>query len=171
MDRIPIETLREMWQQEGVDGEWRRLLRQGYDPEELYFEFGLMPEKQRGCHYRIILEHKVPVWLCPQQSPFAGLYVIRPRNECAGEIEIKASKENNRIHYQTFFVTEPAFTTMLDDAARIFSLYQNEESVCFWSIPNKWFAELALIQFITQNIVLKADFRAHLHGRRSWYWP
>ena len=140
MDRIPVETLREMWQQEGIDGDWRRMLKQGYAPEELYFEFGLMPEKQSGCHYRIILEHKVPLWLCPQPSPFTGLYVIRPHHQRAGEVEIKTSKASSELRYHTFFVTESAFAIMLDDAAQIFSLYQDEESVCFWSIPNKWFA-------------------------------
>lgn len=166
MDRIPSETLRAMWQKEGVHGDWRRLLKEGYDPGEPYFEFGLMPEKNDGCNYRIVLNHKVPVWLCPATVSFRGLYVIRPLNERAGEVEVE-----NGGRYHTFFVTEEAYAGMLADAAHIFALYQDDDTVCFWSIPNKWFGESGLIRFISQNLVATEEFQDLVPGRESWYWP
>lgn len=171
MERIPIETLREMWRKGGVWGDWRRRLREGYAPGERYFEFGLMPERHHGCHYRVVLNHHVPVWLCPAGSTFRSIYVIRPQNERAGEVEIREADRKAGVHYHTFFVTEEAYAGMLADAAHIFALYEDEDSVCFWSIPHKWFGETGLIRFISEKIAATDEFRDLDLGRESWYWP
>ena len=171
MKRLPLEALRNLWEEEGIHGDWRRMLKDGYRSGELYFEFGLMPEKKKACNYRLILDHEVPVWLCSGDTEFRGEYVIRPDDARAGDEVVSASDNIEGFRYHTLYVTEAAYNAMLADAARIFASYRDDEIVCFWSIPNKWFADLALIQFITENIVATDYYESRPQSRSTWYWP
>lgn len=171
MKRIPMEALRDMWKKEGIYGNWRRVLKEGYKLGELYFELGLMPEKEKACDYRFILDHEVPVWLCPSGDGFRGEYVIRPDDSRAGEIVVFKSDKVKGFRYHTCYVAQETYNVMLMDAAHIFATYGDEETVCFWSIPNKWFDDLVLIQFVADKIVMTDDYKNRPRSRHTWYWP
>jgi len=171
MERIPIDKLRYMWEEQGTQGEWRKILKNGYKPVDFYFEFGLMPEKEHECEYRIILDHEVPVWLCPGQTDFKREYAIEPDNARAGETEFIESKKVKDFRFHTLYVSEEDYTQFITDAQLIYKEYCDEYIICFWGIPNKWFHDLALVQFITDQIVLSKDYIHRRHSSHSWYWP
>jgi hypothetical protein len=172
MERIPVDKLREMWKREGIHGDWRNILKKDYKPGELYFEFGLMPEKHHKCNYRIILDHEVRVLMCPKYVVLQGEYVIRPDNTKAGEVEVLESDKAKGFRYHTFYVTDEDYREMINDATRIYEEYRDEVIVCFWSIPNRWFSDLSLVRFITGHIVLSQDYRNRRRSSRlDWYWP
>lgn len=67
--KILISELRRLWKQEGIWGVWRGKLREGYNKEELYFEFGLMLD-YKGIDVKIIVNHfyHINLFLNPDQN-------------------------------------------------------------------------------------------------------
>jgi hypothetical protein len=166
-----MDQLRELWQKEGFYGEWRKLLKTGYRSGEPYFEFGLQEGKNPNFDYKLILDHEVPIWLCSKDSNFRGEFVITPDNQKANETDIVERTEPKHFKYQIFYVDDSSYEQMKSDANSIYQEYQDEERVCFWSIPNQWFQDLSLIRFITSRIVLSDDYRQFPRSRQDWYWP
>jgi hypothetical protein len=165
MKRIPMNTLRESWTSQGYWGAWRQRLSDGYLPGELYFEFGLMPStKAQGCDYRMILDHEVHVLLC--RRAVDAEYVIRPS-------DAEANHANGEVNRQgrTLIVTPAQYSGFLQDAAAIFAEYQDPERGSFWSIPDKWFADLSLVRFVRDHVVATEAFNARTRMRQDWYWP
>jgi hypothetical protein len=167
MQRIGIDQLRSLWKQQGIYGSWREILKSDYQPGELYFEFGLMPEKSRqNGDYRIVLDHEVHVQLVPPDVKLSREYIIRPDASKAGKREVDTTHR-----YHTLFVTPTQYTGMVEDASRIYEEYKDDDIVCFWSIPNKWFADCSLVQFLTDEVVLTEDYKKRISTRQDWYWP
>jgi hypothetical protein len=170
MSRLPIGQLRALWEKEGEHGPWRALLRAGYGAKEPYFEFGVMPEPAGDpCEYRVVLDHEVPVSLCPANANVRRVWVIRPDEGRAGQIDVQQDEQG--FHYHTLFVSPQDYATLRSEAERISKEYADERSISFWSVPNKWFADTQLVQLLTRNIVNTADYQQRPALRQSWYWP
>ena len=172
LPRILIADLRRRWQDEGPQGDWRALLRAGYAPGEPYFEFGVMPEKTHPCGWRIVLDHAVPAWLCDEDAAFRGEYVIRPDDRREGEVDVTpGGPESGGVSFRTLYVTRADFDRMQQDAADIHREYADPVSVSFWSIPDRWYSDRPLVQFLTAQIVNRDAYRSRPRGRADWYWP
>jgi hypothetical protein len=172
LSRIPIADLRQRWQREGPHGEWRALLRTGYAEGEPYFEFGVMPESKHPCRWRIVLDHAVPVWLCDESAAFNGEHVIRPDDRRAGQVVVTpGGPARGGLAFTTYHVTWAEFERMQQDAAEIHREYADPVSVSFWSIPNRWYSDRALVQFLAARIVNTDTYRSRPRGRTDWYWP
>lgn len=162
--KIPIEELKNLWENEGTWGKWRDLLKTGYESNETYFEFGLMPNIQDS-DFIIVVNHIHEISL-NSGGLAIGNSVITPSNQRVGTQEIIRDKIRKPIIY---YVSREFYQNIIDEARQIFEEYKNEETICFWSIPNKWFDNTNLVGFIQDNIVLKGI--KDNWPRKDWYWP
>ena len=163
MERLPMDALRGLWKEQGFWGPWRGQLRSGYAPDDVYVEFGLMPA-QDECDYRIVLDHDVTVLLCRRQA--GASYVIRPDDRRGGQEEVSGTPPRH-----TLFVSDADYSQFLHDAADIYRQYQDDDRGSFWSIPQKWFGDAALVKFLVDRIVLTDDYRNRVRTRLGWFWP
>lgn len=167
MDKIPLDELRVLWEQQGYWGTWREMLRKGYSAEDVYFEFGLVPEQnRRRGDYKIVLDHEVQVQLCPADVSVKGQYVIKEARSPEGHHEGDTGPR-----YRAVMVSSAEYAEMLDNASYIYEQYKDEDVVCFWGIPNKWFSDLLLIRVITDHIILTDDYKKRTRTRADWFWP
>ncbi|MCR6641671.1 MAG: hypothetical protein NVV82_22440 [Sporocytophaga sp.] len=158
--KININKLKTLWDKEGVWGEWRNLLKLGYDENEKYFEFGLMMDYRR-LDAKIIVNHFYHINLSsdnmkinPDWTILKGNHQINP-NLYDGGIKLSIVEPN-------------IYENMIEDAKLIFEEYKTEDTICFWSIPNKWFKDTSLVKFIEEN--LPKDI-PESSPRQDWYWP
>lgn len=168
---IELNELRVFWEKEGVFGDWRELLKRGYQKDELYFEFGLMPDTQSNCDFKIILDHEIPVFLCPEGVEKKGEHVIKLDEEKRGKVEVELKDNPPRFKFKTYFIGSEEYLLIKKEAEKIFNLYGDDEIICFWSIPNKWFEDTLLVKFLREKIVESEDYDQYRSGKTAWYWP
>ncbi|ADB40274.1 hypothetical protein [Spirosoma linguale] len=152
--KIPKEKLVELIFQEQTLGEWRHLLKEGYSPNDYYFEFGLHPTKLTNKdEFKIVINHHWPIRLGKIKNDDYGWLITNSPLPQEG-------RKN------TLSVDDKTYDTLLEEADMIYQEYKMEDSICFWSIPNKWFANTKLVQLIEKKIPPVGPW-----SRADWYWP
>lgn len=152
--KISIQKIEKLIANDPTDSLWRKILKEGYEPNEYYFEFGLFPKYLRDYdNFEIILNHSFPVWLQRLNDKNSSNSVITA--------DISGNQERNK-----YLVDSNTLDIFFQEATSIFHEYRKSDGGAFFSIPNKWFEDTQLIQFITKTIHPEG-----MWARADWYWP
>lgn len=152
--KISMQEIEKLMTNDPIDSVWRKVLKEGYEPDEYYFEFGLFPKYLKEYdNFEIILNHSFPVRL------------KRTIEENSSSSVITADILNNQ-GKSKYLVDADTLDIFFQEATMIFHEYRKSDGGAFFSIPNKWFSDTQLVQFISEKIHPEG-----MWARADWYWP
>jgi len=133
------------------NADWHKELKKGYEENEPYYEFGILPlalpyQSEQG--FLLLLNHHLEIYFTSAPTNKGDL-MVRGDDNRAGEKEETTTTKGQPI--TICYLSQQEWQICCAEAAQIRKDYEQIRDGFFLSIPNKWYEQSTIIAFVDKN--------------------
>ncbi len=156
--KINAENLLQLMQND----DWRKELKKGYEENEPYYEFGILPltlpyQSEQG--FLLLLNHHLEIYFTSVPINKGDMLVCPNDNKVGKKEEIITTKSRPITIY---YLSQQEWQICCAEAAQIRKDYEQIRDGFFLSIPNKWYEQTFIINFVNEHFdVIPRPVKSH----------